>query len=188
VPLGGYHFLTDEDIDTQLALFLSVEDVSDPTVAMAIDFEENTTGGTIDIDGVRTMVRKFNAAMKQKGYPDRYPILYGGNKIREALDRQPRDALLAKCPLWYVCLNNIGRNGSIDTSRPDIPWPIQTWPNYTIWQYDNEKRRHGSPPSSMLHPGEDPVKVLPGADWNRYAGSLDDLKKLWPFKRPLVLV
>jgi lysozyme len=185
---GGYHFLTAESIDEQLDVFMSVEDASNPLVAMAIDFEDNpNSGGTVDVAGVRTMVQKFNDAMKLKGYPDRYPMLYGGNKIREALNDKPRDPLLAHCPLWYVCYNRAAADGRVDQTGPLLPWPTHTWPNYTLWQYDDEHHRHGAPPVSMIHAGEDPQNILPGADWNRFKGSLDQLKQQWPFKGPSVV-
>ena len=156
---AGYHLVSAEDVGSQLEVFLAMEDGSDPRVAMAIDWEESDRG-TASADQIRDFVRRFNQAMRPR-YADRYPILYGRYSI---LVRDPGiksgDALLGKCPLWYARY----------TDGP-LEIPIKTWPGYTLWQFDDEKRKFGAPP----------VDVLPGADWNRFQGSEDDLRKRWPF-------
>jgi len=153
---AGYHLLSAEDMGAQLDVFLAMEDGSDPRVGMAIDWENTPPSG----DQVRDFVRRFNQAMKP-GYSDRYPILYARYII---LAGDPGimsgDALLGKCPLWYARYTS-GR----------LQIPTQTWPTYTFWQFDDEKRKFGAPP----------VEVLPGADWNCFQGTESELRNAWPF-------
>jgi GH25 family lysozyme M1 (1,4-beta-N-acetylmuramidase) len=158
---GGYHLLSAEDPAQQLDYFLSVEDGSNPRVALAIDWEKSKKG-MMSYQQLRAFVTLFNTKMKAR-YPDRYPMLYGGNVIRETQGILNGDPLLAKCPLWYVRYTN----GALQI-------PAKTWPDYTVWQFDDEKRRYGAPPPS----------VLPGADFNRFRGTAEQLALAWPFSAP----
>jgi lysozyme len=160
---AGYHLVSSEDVNEQLKVFLAMEDGSDPRIGMAIDWEK-TSKGIASGDQIRELVERFNTTMKPR-YPDRYPILYGGNLIREDEGIQKGDALLAKCPLWYAFLN------ANPLTNKKYPFPRKTWSTYTLWQFDDEKRQHGAPPPN----------VLPGADWNRFQGTEDDLRNAWPF-------
>lgn len=155
---AAYHLVSGEDVGDQLETFLSIENGSDPRVGMALDWEK-TRKGTASSDQIRDLVERFNRAMKPQ-YVDRYPILYGGSLIREDAAIQRGDALLAKCPLWYVRYTN----GALAI-------PSATWPTYALWQFDDEKRRYGAPAPN----------VLPGADWNRFQGSEAELRAAWPF-------
>jgi hypothetical protein len=154
----GYHLLSAEDCERQLDVFLSIEDGKDPRVALALDWE-HTRAGTILYADLRNCIISFNKRMKPL-YPNRYPLLYGGWTIRETPELEAGDPVFAKCLLWYQRYK----------SSPD-GIPTKTWPTYTLWQFDDEKRHFGAPPPS----------VLPGADWNRFVGTLDDLQKAWPF-------
>jgi len=156
---AGYHLLSAEDVGDQLKYFLAMEDGSDPRIALAIDWEKSKKGLATG-DQVRDFVQRFNKAMQPR-YPDRYPILYGGHTVREDAKIQAGDALLAKCPLWYVRYNAAG----------PIEIPLKTWPTYTLWQFDDENRKHGGPPK----------EVLPGADFNRFQGTEEELRAAWPF-------
>ena len=158
---AGYHLLSAEDPEKQLEFFLSVEDGGDPHVGLAIDWEPSKKG-MMSYEQLRSFVQLFNAKMKPR-YADRYPILYGGKAIRETSGIRNGDPLLAKCPLWYVRYTH----GPLEI-------PAKTWINYTLWQFDDENRKWGAPPPD----------VLPGADWNRFDGDLDALKRAWPFSGP----
>jgi hypothetical protein len=155
---AGYHLLSAEDTGDQLDYFLAAEDGANPAVGLAIDWEPSKKG-MMSYDQLREFVGLFNERMKAK-YPDRYPILYGGKAIRNTPGIQSGDPLLAKCPLWYVRYT-YGKLGI----------PEKTWPQYTLWQFDDEKRQWGGPPTS----------VLPGADWNRFRGTFEELSLAWPF-------
>jgi hypothetical protein len=111
---------------------------------------------------MRRAIQAFNQSMKPK-YPNRYPILYGGVTIRECRELVHGDPVFRSCPLWY------------QQYKPTLSGiPARTWPSFTFWQYDDENRANGGPPPN----------VLPGADWNRFPGSLDQLKAAWPFSGP----
>jgi len=150
----GYHLLSAEDFEKQLDAFLTIENGSDPRIALALDWE-STQAGTILFADLRKCVITFNKRMSW------YPLLYGGWTIRETSELEAGDPVLAKCPLWYQRYK----------ATPDAI-PTKTWPTYTLWQFDDEKRNFGAPPPS----------VLPGADWNRFAGTFEDLRKTWPFR------
>ncbi len=155
---AGYHLLSDEDVDQQLDAFLGMEDGSDPRVALAIDWELSKHG-TMSYENVQLFIRRFTDRFKPM-YKDRHPMLYAGKLVRETPGVVSGDALLAKCPLWYARY-----------AHAPYEIPVKTWPTYTLWQFDDENRRYGAPPPT----------VLPGADWNRFAGTLDDLERAWPF-------
>jgi len=156
---AAFHLLSDEDIGRQLDVFLSMEDGSDPNIGLALDWEEPKGGqATMTYPHLRAMVRAFNSRMKPH-YPDRYPILYGGHLMREQAELTAGDALLAKCPLWYQRYR--------DTP---LGLPVNTWPRYSLWQFDDENRANGAPKT-----------LLPGADWNRFDGTFEELKQAWPF-------
>lgn len=156
---AGYHLLSAEDPQEQLDFFLEMEDGDNPKVGMAIDWEKSKNGQASG-DQVREFVSLFNNRMKPK-YVDRYPILYGGSKIREDRKIQNGDPLLAKCPLWYTRFN---KRGAIEI-------PAATWSTYTLWQYDDEHREFGAPA----------VSILEGADFNCFQGTDADLAQQWPF-------
>ena len=81
--------------------------------------------------------------------------------LREALGTRP-DQILANCPLWYSRYRD-----------SPIGIPSQVWPSYTLWQYTDG------------NDGPDPKTVdgIGRCDRNIFKGSVDDLKKEWPFTR-----
>jgi lysozyme len=158
---AGFHLLSAENLEEQLDRFLSLENGGDARVGMAIDWESSQKG-TMSFADLRRFIQLFNQRMKPT-YPDRYPILYGGYKIREEKALAAGDSLLTKCPLWYQ---------RYKTAPEGIP--VKTWPSYALWQFDNEKRSNGGPPKN----------VLPGSDWNRFNGTLERLQNAWPFAGP----
>jgi lysozyme len=157
---GAYHLMSGEDIDDQIAAVLKMEDGSDPRVAMGLDWEACCVPKTtLSYADMRLAIQAFNKRMKPK-YQNRYPILYGGSTIRECTELVAGDTVFGSCPLWY------------QQYQPIVTGiPTRTWPTFAFWQYDDENRANGGPPKN----------ILPGADWNRYSGSLDQLKAAWPF-------
>lgn len=155
---GAYFVVSDEDVDAQLAHFFSIEDGTDPAVAMAIDWER-TSRGTMKGAKLKTLIARFR---EQKNY---YPILYGGATLREDSLVVAGDALLRQCPLWYIYL--------LGDKHPALKLPEATWTKYTLWQFDTESREHHAPY---------PRDVLPGADWSRFKGSEVDLHEAWPLR------
>jgi Uncharacterized protein conserved in bacteria (DUF2272)/Glycosyl hydrolases family 25 len=159
---GAYHFLSAEDTAAQLDRFLEIEDGSDPRIGLAIDWEASKKG-TMSHAELRRLVMLFNERMKPR-HADRYPILYGGSIIRETAGILAGDPLLAKCPLWYVRY----------TANHPLEIPSKTWATYTLWQFADEHRQFGGPPPN----------VLPGADFSRFQGTEDDLRRAWPITGP----
>jgi GH25 family lysozyme M1 (1,4-beta-N-acetylmuramidase) len=155
---GAYCMMTSEDVQTQLARFLALEDGSNENILIALDWEPNRCGAA-SYEQVREAVTSFR---KRLGF---FPMIYGSPFFSDPRI-QKGDALLGRCPLWYA--NYSGQ--SAPKSRP----PAATWNDYTLWQYDDEHRNNGAPY---------PAKVLPGADWSKFNGNLDELKTRWPFRR-----
>jgi len=152
---GAYHLSSNEDVEGQFHHFLSVEDGSNPKILLALDWEKSADEGIMSLDQVRKYVSLFN-----EKFPNRYPVLYGGWILRETSAVLNGDPLLAKCPLWYQRYK----------STP-AGIPTKTWPNYTLWQYDNEDKINGAPTVRGLH----------GEDWNRFEGTEEQLRNDWPF-------
>jgi lysozyme len=172
----GYHLMSGDEPTKQVDKFLELEDGSDPRVAMALDWEKCCDGSTLNYAQMREAIQHFNTRMKPR-YTDRYPIIYGGWAIRECAQLQAGDSLFAKCPVWYQRY----------LPAPD-GLPTGTWPAYTLWQYDDENRTNGAPPSFACRPGEDKVQILQGADWNRFPGTFEQLRAAWPFVGPVAAV
>ncbi len=150
---GAYHFATGDSVAGQVEHFLAFAKPEDDEL-IALDFEPNTSGGpTMTI----AQAREFVEAVKDK--TGRFPVVYGGHLIREAIG-QSHDPVLANCPLWYVRI-----------AATPIGIPTQVWPDYTLWQYTDGDS------------GIEPVKTpgVQGADRNMFKGTVDDLKAAWPF-------
>lgn len=157
---GAYHLLSSEDVDAQIAYFLSMEDGSDPRVALAIDWEPSKFG-MMSLDDLHRFIVRFNTILKARGR-DIYPILYAGKILRLDPTIVSGDEILGKCPLWFARYTN----GPLEIPR-------KTWSDFTLWQFDDEKRKYGAPPPD----------VLPGADFNSFRGTKDDLVAAWPLTR-----
>ena len=153
---GAFHLTNGGNPKKQLDNFLGMEDGSDPSILLALDWEKSADGTIVDIDGIREFVQLFHNAL------GRYPVLYGGWTLRDTPEIVMGDALLGNCPLWYQRYNWEPR-----------ALPVKTWPTYTLWQFADENRGFGAPPTA----------VLPGADFNRYQGSAADLAAAWPFSK-----
>ena len=154
---GAFHLTNGGKPKQQLDNFLGMEDGSDPTILLAVDWERSKDGTILDIDGIREFVQLFHDAL------GRYPVLYGGWTLRDTPEIVMGDELLGKCPLWYQRY-----------SWEPKALPVKTWPTYTLWQFADEHRGFGAPP----------IKVLPGADFNRFQGSAAELAAAWPFSAP----
>lgn len=152
---GAYHLTNGATARRQIDNWFAVEDGADGTTLMALDWERSADGTIPGIDGIRALVQEFHS---RTGY---YPMLYGGHTLRDTPEVLLGDALLGRCPLWY------------QRYRWDpLGIPVRTWPTYTLWQFADEHRGFGAPPAS----------VLPGADFNRYQGTAQELAAAWPFR------
>ncbi len=155
---GAYCMMTSEDVQAQLARLLSVEDASNETVLMALDWEPNRCGAA----SFELMHQAVTAFREKLGF---YPMIYGSPFFSDPRI-QKGDALLGRSPLWYANYSGF--------SAPKSPPPAATWSDYTLWQYDDEHRNNGAPY---------PPTVLSGADWSKFKGNLEELRKAWPFRR-----
>ena len=151
---GAYHFSSGRDAREQVDNFLGAEDGSDPDILLSLDFEPSSSGPDMTLD----QAHEFVTQVQQR--TGRYPMIYGGSLIREALASGRQDSILKNCPLWYVRY----------ASSP-IGIPTNTWPDYTLWQYTDGQA------------GEEPhgVPGVSGADRNRFRGTTEELLATWPF-------
>lgn len=152
---GAYHLSSAQDPEDQVDFFLETIGEVEDDVLLALDWETSKDHGQASIAQTHEFIRVFH---ERTG---RYPVLYGGKQVRKACENGP-DPLLAPCPLWYVRYRTT-----------PVGLPTNTWESYTLWQYSN-----GNPNVDELPA---PTYELGGADWNRYAGTLEELRESWPF-------
>lgn len=145
---GAYHFGTNSDGVQQAINFLNtVGDTSNTLIAL--DFESNPTGSSMTLEEARAFVTHI------KETTGRYPGLYSGNDIKQALGTKT-DPLLSNCWFWLAQYG------------PTAVVP-QNWKTWTLWQYTDGAI------------GPDP-KVIPGVgrlDRDLFNGSESDLRAFW---------
>jgi lysozyme len=145
---GAYHFGTGEDAVAQADHFLSV--IGDPdNVLLALDFEENPDGSSMNLEQARAFLTRVQA---QTG---RFPGLYGGSYLKQLLG-DATDPLLAQSWLW------IAEYGP----APVIP---PNWGTWTFWQYTDGQ--YGPEPHTVDGVGP--------CDRNFFNGPEGQLRKLW---------
>lgn len=120
---------------------------------ICLDFEHNK-GNEMSLEQAEIFINEIFARV------GRYPMLYGGAWLREQVRTKPNE-ILSKCPLWYRRYASTPRE-----------LPTKIWDDYTLWQYTDGVS--GAEPRSVNGVT---------CDRNRFKGSVDDLKKAWPFTR-----
>src|SRR6266853_1328187 len=145
---GAYHFATGSDAIAQADHFLDTVDPDEQTL-IVLDFEENTQGPSMTLEGARAFINRVN---EQTG---RFPGLYGGHFLKQ-LQGSRSDPVLANCWLW---LSQYG-------PKPVVP---ANWPTWTMWQYTDGK----------VGPQPHAVKGIGVCDRDQFNGDLDGLKTLW---------
>lgn len=145
---GAYHFATGSDAVAQADHFLDVVEPDDQTL-IVLDFEANTQGDSMTLDGARAFVNRIN---DQVG---RFPGLYGGAYLKQLLGKN-QDPVLAQCWLW---LSQYG-------PTPVVP---ANWQRFTMWQYTDGK----------VGPEPHTVKGVGPCDRDQFNGDMDGLKALW---------
>jgi lysozyme len=145
---GAYHFGTGGDGIAQAEHFLSVVGDSDD-VLLALDFEENPDGSSMNLDQARAFVTHVQART------GRFPGLYGGSYLKSLIGAAS-DPVLVQCWLW------IAEYGP----TPIIPPNWRTW---TFWQYTDGV--HGPEPHSVDGVGP--------CDRDFFNGPEVQLRKLW---------
>jgi lysozyme len=149
---GTYHFGTGDDVHAQVNNYLGVAKPAKGDL-ICLDFEPNPHGSSMTLSQARDFV---SICFSQLG---RWPLLYSSSTLKEALGGKA-DSVLCNCPLW------LAQYGSTAVLPPG-------WSQYTLWQFTD-----GSIGQQPL-PG--PIDGLGLCDRDRYAGSADDLARLWPF-------
>ena len=145
---GAYHFGDGSDGTSQADFFLSVVN-PDPRTLMVLDFEPNTQGPTMSLDGARAFVNEVNVKV------GRFPGLYSGSLIKDQLGSK-KDPVLAQCFFW------LAQYGSTAVIPPN-------WPTWTLWQYTD----------GNLGPQPHSVGGIGNCDRDKFNGDVDALNKLW---------
>jgi lysozyme len=150
---GAYHFSTGGSVTDQVENFLSYAQPNDDEL-ISLDWEPSD-GPDMTVDQARQFVQII------KDETGRWPLVYGGNLLRESVGHVP-DPILSNCPLWYSRYRN-----------SPIGIPTAIWPSYTLWQFtdgDVGPEPHETPGTT-------------GADRSIFQGTTQELKALWPFTR-----
>jgi lysozyme len=95
-----------------------------------------------------------------KNETGRWSAIYGGSLLRESVPHHSADDILKNCPLWYARYRD----------QP-IGIPIDTWPDFTLWQYTD----------GDAGPGPHTVNGMGRTDRNCFRGTADELREQWPF-------
>jgi lysozyme len=151
---GAYHYASGTSVTDQVQNFLEYASPIDSDF-IALDFEASTSGPNMTLDQAHRFVETI------KTETGRYPLIYGGSMLREAVGTDA-DSILANCPLWYSRYR--------DTP---IGIPGQVWSKYTLWQYTDGNS--GPEPKA--------VDGIGRCDRSIFNGSTQDLKAQWPFTR-----
>lgn len=156
---GAYHFSSSRPANEQADNFLAATQTDDPTVdnsatLFCLDFEPSTSGPDMTLE----QAHAFVVRVKEK--TGRWPMIYGGNMLRDAVQAHGADAILKNCPLWYARYR----------SQP-VGIPTDTWPHFTLWQYTDGS----SGPLPHAFAGMD------AGDRDCFLGTEAQLKAAWPF-------
>ncbi len=148
---GAYHFGTSGDPSAQADHFLSVAGTD---TVLVLDFEPNPQGHDMSLLEAEQFVHHIFTVT------GRYPGLYSGHTIKEALVTAGITGLaqteLSKCWLW------IAQYGP----APLIP---KLWDKWTLWQYTDGAA--GNPPHT--------VDGIGRCDRNQFNGTSDELRAFW---------
>jgi lysozyme len=135
-----------------------------PDELMALDLEDLDPEQSMTLDQAQGFIERI----KQR--TGRYPMVYGdGMVIREISYRFGKDGIFSETPLWYARFT-----GAISN------FPTGTWNTYTLWQFKSEMncRRWEMDSCPYLVPG-----TRADMDVDVYNGTVDELRKNWPFSR-----
>ncbi|PLP97643.1 glycoside hydrolase family 25 protein [Cupriavidus pauculus] len=156
---GAYHFSSARQASDQAENFLAATQVGDATVdnsatLFCLDFEPSSSGPDM------TLAQAHDFVTRVRDKTGRWPMIYGGNMLRDAVQAHGADPILKNCPLWYARYR----------SQP-VGIPVDTWPHFTLWQYTDGK----------LGPAPHAFAGLAATDRDCYVGDEAGLKKAWPF-------
>lgn len=160
---GSYHLGRRGDPVVQADFYLdTVRPEADEV--MALDIESLDTSVDMSLADARLFMQRIKAKT------GRYPVLYGNHSvIREVVRRFGHDDVFSKVPLWYARFK-----------RTVTDFPRCTWDSYTLWQFSSEVNCKTESSTDCLY-------RVPGTrhdmDINVYNGSIEDLRRNWPFTR-----
>lgn len=150
---GAYHFMTNEDPESQVAMFLTSAQ-PDRSTLLAVDFEDYGAKSA-SIGQLRVFLTLFEHRIGRKA------VIYSGNRIKEQLGSR-RDPFFAAHRLWLA--------------EYGVAWklaPLTNWNKPWLWQYS----------ADGVGPGAAKVPGVPGSggwvDLNCYDGTEDQLALEW---------
>jgi lysozyme len=147
--LGAYHFGEGASGIVQAEYFLNTVN-PDAQTLVALDFERNPNGESMSIGEAVEFVTHICDKL------GRWPVLYGGSVLKNALGGQP-NPILSKCPLW------LAQYGPTAVLPPG-------WSTWTLWQFSDD---------NFNKPGS-PVPGVSPCDRDRFAGDSAELAAAWP--------
>ncbi|WP_183035957.1 glycoside hydrolase family 25 protein [Cupriavidus sp. UME77] len=154
---GAYHYASGMPPDKQVNNFLhAIQWGDDPEfdkmTLLCLDFEKSHSGPDMNLDDAG----QFVSLLRDK--TGRWPLVYGGNELREAVKHAQNNSPVRNCPLWYARYNETPK---------DIP--TKFWNDFTFWQYSDGEA------------GPLPHLSLGGHSFDRncFRGSADELKQAW---------
>jgi GH25 family lysozyme M1 (1,4-beta-N-acetylmuramidase) len=161
---GAYHLGLPGDPIQQADFYLSVtQPGSDEVIALDIETLDPKKSMTLE------NARLFIAHIKEK--TGRYPLFYGNQSIiQQVSSSYGKRGEFSLAPLWYARYKSTVHD-----------FPKGTWPTYTLWQFKSELNctQNALDKCPYVVPGTEP-----DMDVSVYNGTIDDLKKRWPFATP----
>jgi lysozyme len=149
---GAYHYGEGASGIVQADFFIKTVN-PDATSLVALDFERNPNGESMSIQ------EAIDFATHVHDQLGRWPVLYGGSVLKQALNNQP-SPVLSLCPLW------LAQYGPTAVLPPG-------WTRWTLWQFSDDN--YNKPVPATPVPGVSPC------DRDRFAGERADLPAQWPF-------
>jgi lysozyme len=146
---GAYHYGEGASGIVQADLFLTVVN-PDPQTLLALDFERNPNGEAMSIQEAVEFVTHVRDKL------GRWPVLYGGHTLKEALKGIP-SPILGNCRLWFA------QYGPTAVVPPG-------WSAWTLWQFSDD---NFNKPADRV-PGVSPC------DRDRFVGERQELAAEWP--------
>ena len=160
--VGAYHFGIAGDVDAQAQNLLNVAGTDS---LLVLDYENNPQGQSMSLLEAEQFVSHIKAVT------GRYPGLYSGNTIKQALATagitSPSQTELSQCWFWLSQYGNV----------PTLP---KIWSQWTLWQYTD----------GAQGPGPYTVDGVGRCDRDQFNGTADELIALFspPAKMPDAVV
>lgn len=153
--VGAYHFLTGEDVETQLDFFLdNIQTYGQENIVPMIDWEDNpdTAQGSMSLDALKQFLILFYEKTRI------HPVIYGGYwMLYQLANETDPQKILGSSPLWQAFYS---RQAGILT---DI------WDDWTFIQYTD----------GTLGPGPHEFTGIGKVDRNCFNGNSSDAKEFW---------